>query len=121
MTPVFRSISVTSPFWIGFAISSDVGLFELNAATISFTLITKLIVPQTQPKTTRRMWTRRQLRESLPLCVLLYMRTGRMKASAVHANEPTKLIKRPNFGTTVAIIALKSTISVRKNSRLVGR
>ena len=44
-----------------------------------------------------------------------------MKASAVQANDPIKLINRPNLGTKVAKIAVNKTMSVLKNKRLVGR
>ena len=43
-----------------------------------------------------------------------------MKARAVQANEPIKLMKRPNLGTIIAPVAVKSTSNVRPNNRFVG-
>ena len=41
-----------------------------------------------------------------------------MKANAVQANEPVNDMKRPNFGTTIAAIEVKITVSVLKNNLL---
>jgi len=43
-----------------------------------------------------------------------------MKAKAVQANDPIKLINNPNFGTIMAPVAESKTSIVRKNSRFVG-
>ena len=44
-----------------------------------------------------------------------------MNAKAVHAKEPIKLMKRPNFGTSMAKVAERRTRRVRIISRFVGR
>ena len=43
---------------------------------------------------------------------------GKMKAKAVQAKEPVRLINRPNLGTTIAAIDVKITVIVRKKSLL---
>ena len=106
---------------MGLAICSDVGLFELKAAIISLTLIKQLIAPQIHPNKTRTMWHTFLFLVKDYLYIRSYISTGRIKARAVQANDPIKLIKSPNFGTIVAPIADRSTINVRKNRRLVGR
>ena len=45
---------------------------------------------------------------------MLYISIGIINASAVHANAPERLMKRPNLGTIMARMAVVITMSVLK-------
>ena len=51
---------------------------------------------------------------------MLYICTGKINAKAVHAKDPIRLIKSPNFGTTIAPVAVSSTTNVLYVRRLVA-
>ena len=51
----------------------------------------------------------------------MYIWTGKMNAKAVHAKDPIRLMKRPNFGMSMASTADSKTSKVRRKRRLVGR
>ena len=92
----------------------------MNAIVISMQDMTKLMAPQMHPNITKIVCRVFLRLESSLSCVLLYIHTGRMKARAVQANEPIRLIKRPNLGTIMAPVADNRTSRVLKKRRFVG-
>lgn len=80
----------------------------------------KLIAPQIVPKTIKALWANFLRFEISSSCILLYIYTGRINAKAVQANEPIRLINRPNLGTNRAPVAVNNTVNVLKNIRFVG-